>query len=92
MKPCPERRRDYYDDTLIYCLDDGNALLEGPASGSRFPDEPATAILSEPPASTGGQVDGENPTRPLIKSTAAEAQKRIREGSAVISPTIPKNS
>lgn len=29
----------------MYCLDDGNALLEGPASGSRASDEPATAIL-----------------------------------------------
>ncbi|MEP6787094.1 MAG: tetratricopeptide repeat protein [Acidobacteriota bacterium] len=31
MKRCPECRRDYYDDTLLYCLDDGNALLDGPA-------------------------------------------------------------
>ncbi len=45
MKRCPECRRDYYDDTLLYCLDDGNALLEGPASGSGASDEPATAIL-----------------------------------------------
>jgi hypothetical protein len=29
MKRCPECRRDYYDDTLLYCLDDDNALLEG---------------------------------------------------------------
>ena len=50
MKRCPECRRDYYDDTLLYCLDDGNALLEGPASGSGSIVEPATAILSEPPA------------------------------------------
>ncbi|QQS32363.1 MAG: tetratricopeptide repeat protein [Acidobacteriota bacterium] len=50
MKRCPECRRDYYDDTLLYCLDDGNALLEGPASM----DEPATAILSEPPTAAGG--------------------------------------
>ena len=39
MKRCPKCRRDYYDETLLYCLDDGTALLEGPASG-----EPATAI------------------------------------------------
>lgn len=52
MKRCPECRRDYYDDSLFYCLDDGNALLEGPATGlasSSFggssADEPATAIL-----------------------------------------------
>ncbi|MBK6724781.1 MAG: hypothetical protein IPG58_16395 [Acidobacteria bacterium] len=44
MKRCPECRRDYYDDTLLYCLDDGNALLEGPATASSG-DEPATAIL-----------------------------------------------
>jgi len=41
MKRCPECRRDYYDDSLLYCLDDGSALLEGPASG----DDAATAIL-----------------------------------------------
>ena len=32
MKRCPECRRDYYDDTLLFCLDDGSSLLEGPAS------------------------------------------------------------
>ena len=32
MKRCPECRRDYYDDSLFYCLDDGASLLEGPAS------------------------------------------------------------
>ena len=26
MKRCPECRRDYYDDSLLYCLDDGTAL------------------------------------------------------------------
>src|SRR2546421_2906191 len=47
MKRCPECRRDYYDDSLLYCLDDGSALLEGPATL----DEPATALLdvSVPP-------------------------------------------
>jgi TolB-like protein/Tfp pilus assembly protein PilF len=44
MKRCPECRRDYFDDSLLYCLDDGSALLEGPASG----DESATAILPAP--------------------------------------------
>src|SRR6185436_19578239 len=43
MKRCPECRRDYYDDSLLYCLDDGNALLEGPGSV----EEPATTILHE---------------------------------------------
>ncbi|MGH9947225.1 MAG: hypothetical protein ACRD6X_08510 [Pyrinomonadaceae bacterium] len=40
MKRCPECRRDYYDDTLNFCLDDGAHLLDGPAS-----DEPDTAIF-----------------------------------------------
>jgi Tol biopolymer transport system component len=41
MKRCPECRRDYFDDSLLYCLDDGAALLEGPSSGS----DGKTAIL-----------------------------------------------
>ncbi len=65
MKRCPECRRDYYDDTLLYCLDDGNALLEGPASA----DEPATAILSEPGAIATGFSAGEAPTRAQINTT-----------------------
>ncbi len=47
MKRCPECRRDYYDDALLYCLDDGNPLLEGPASGGLLPSEGETAILTE---------------------------------------------
>jgi len=42
MKRCPECRRDYYDDTLLYCLNDGTQLVYGLS-----PDEPATAILHE---------------------------------------------
>src|SRR5688500_10339277 len=40
MKRCPECRRDYYDDSQLYCLDDGFALLDGPAT-----DESKTAVL-----------------------------------------------
>jgi len=66
MKRCPECRRDYYDDSLSYCLDDGAALLEGPSSV----DDPATAILS------GSGVNCSDPvTRPLIHTTAAEAER-----------------
>ncbi|CAN5378817.1 hypothetical protein BH10ACI3_BH10ACI3_16860 [soil metagenome] len=52
MKRCPECRRDYYDDTLLYCLDDGNALLDGPASV----DEPKTQIMSHERASGEGET------------------------------------
>jgi len=41
MKRCPECRRDYYDETLLYCLDDGTLLLDGPGSI----DEPDTAVF-----------------------------------------------
>ena len=67
MKRCPECRRDYYDDSLLYCLDDGSALLEGPASV--LGDEPATAILSEPPALGRGHSDSESATRAQMHTT-----------------------
>jgi TolB-like protein/Flp pilus assembly protein TadD len=66
MKRCPECRRDYYNESLLFCLDDGTALLEGPSSGN----EPATAILSEPPAVAGGLTPAsESPTRAQIHTT-----------------------
>ncbi len=46
MKRCPECRRDYYDETLLYCLDDGAHLVEGPASVN----EPETAFLADLPS------------------------------------------
>ena len=46
MKRCPECRRDYYDDTLLYCLEDGVQLVQGSVPVSQtVADEPATAIL-----------------------------------------------
>src|SRR5687767_3855267 len=32
MKRCPECRRDYFDDTLSFCLDDGSPLVYGMSS------------------------------------------------------------
>src|SRR5947209_8513791 len=55
MKRCPQCRRDYYDDSLLYCLDDGASLLDGPSPT----DEPATAILKDTSPSH------ESPTREL---------------------------
>nr|MBA3351950.1 hypothetical protein [Blastocatellia bacterium] len=53
MKRCPVCRRDYADETLNFCLDDGSALLDGPASM----DEPATAVFGVPPS--GGTYSNE---------------------------------
>ena len=47
MQRCPECRRDYYDDSLLYCLDDGARLLEGPGT------EEKTMILPDRSAALG---------------------------------------
>jgi TolB-like protein/Tfp pilus assembly protein PilF len=54
MKRCPECRRDYVDDSLLYCLEDGAALVQGSVPSA---DEPATAIISSP------HVTNDDPTR-----------------------------
>jgi len=61
MKRCPQCRRDYYDDSLMYCLDDGAALLEGPTTA----DQPATAILTSEPATK--ILTGANDARPTTR-------------------------
>jgi TolB-like protein/Tfp pilus assembly protein PilF len=80
MKRCPSCRRDYYDDSLLYCLDDGSALLEGPASGG----EPATAILHETAspgeAATKAQIHLTEPADPppsVVVPTGAGFDRRI---------------
>jgi hypothetical protein len=54
----------------MYCLEDGTALVQGSVPS---PDEPPTAILSEPPASAGSQSD-EAKTRTFIHTTQAAAE------------------
>jgi TolB-like protein/Tfp pilus assembly protein PilF len=94
MKRCPECRRDYYDDTLLYCLDDGNALLEGPASGQseppasaggQFGDEPQTAILNETvqrgEAPTRAQIHTTEQTAVFPRGAEAEPQEHIADPS-----------
>ena len=58
MKRCPECGREY-DNTMMFCLDDGAELLYGPASR----DEPATAIL------LSTDVPGDAPTRVQFNTT-----------------------
>jgi hypothetical protein len=41
MKRCPQFSKNYFDESLVFCLDDGARLSNG-----RLPDGPATAILS----------------------------------------------
>ncbi len=70
MKRCPECRRDYTDETLNFCLDDGTALLEGPSST----EEPATAILSALDAPTQAQIHTTEAELPSGLRGAAERQ------------------
>ncbi len=70
MKRCPQCRRSYTDDTLSFCLDDGVALVDGPATtetGGPTSDEPATAILD--PA----DLHGEALTKKQVGTTAPTA-------------------
>jgi tetratricopeptide (TPR) repeat protein len=48
MKRCPKCRRDFTDETLNYCLDDGTTLVDGPASG-----EAPTAVFGERDINSG---------------------------------------
>ncbi|MEO8041252.1 MAG: tetratricopeptide repeat protein [Acidobacteriota bacterium] len=59
MKKCPQCSRDYNDDSLSFCLDDGAELLFGPGT-----DEPATALLFGVAPSGGSSLEGA--TRPQI--------------------------
>ena len=64
MKRCPQCRRDYYDDTLSFCLEDGTPLVYGVSN-----DEPQTAILSEPGAVATGFRGDEDQTGPQVNTT-----------------------
>ena len=71
MKRCPECRRDYYDETQLYCLDDGCALVEGPATRELTP----TLIFS-----------GEPPPWPSMSATApmSGARRAVEPSKASI--------
>src|SRR5687768_15063841 len=72
MKRCPKCRRDYLDDSLVYCLDDGARLLEGPAL-----DGPPTAIMRD-----AGVDDSplEQPTKQLPARSAGSRKLVVATG------------
>ena len=72
MKRCPDCKRDYYDDSLLYCLEDGAALVQG--SVPSF-DEPQTAILHDTTSRH------ESATRAQIGITDAEPERSLGGGS-----------
>jgi TolB-like protein/Flp pilus assembly protein TadD len=73
MKRCPACRRDYYDETLLYCLEDGVALVQGSVPTST--DEPATAILQD------SSPVSEAATRAQIHTNDAAPQRSLSNAS-----------
>ena len=74
MKRCPECGRDYNDDSLSFCLDDGQELLFGPSSlGGRSDNESQTAIFHPTDAPS------EAATRAHINTTNESAILRSSE-------------
>ena len=79
MKRCPECRRDYYDDSLFYCLEDGAALIQGSVPS---PDEPATMILS------GAENSTTNIKEPEDGITPVEGRRRTAKRNWIIAGAI----
>src|SRR5437762_5665871 len=77
MKRCPECRRNYYDDTLKYCLDDGTALLEGPAS------EEKTVILQSGDLAYGSPAAGRQTEQHSFVQTALPKLSQITFSDAI---------
>jgi TolB-like protein/Tfp pilus assembly protein PilF len=65
MKRCPECDREYWDESLNYCLDDGASLV-------LTAHEPPTAVLS-PGAVATGAVESEAATRLKLSDEASAA-------------------
>ena len=83
MKRCPECGRDYNDDSMSFCLDDGSELLFGPSSVS----EPQTAILHEtaPPREAATQAHHHTTDRTaFLPADTAQAPARERYDKRIL--------
>ena len=70
MKTCPQCHRTYSDETLNFCLDDGEWLLSETPTGGRADDnEPATAILRDTDARSEAATRAQ-----IYTTTGAEAE------------------
>jgi hypothetical protein len=60
MKRCPACQRAFVDDSLLYCLEDGTALLsEGPGSS----DMAATVIMPDPRMTVPERLETQRPAQ-----------------------------
>lgn len=86
MKRCPECRRDYYDDTLSFCLADGTELVYGLAV-----DEPATAIhhdTAQPNEAVRRAQISTTEQMPALASKAPDAPKDVEKRLFVASLSL----
>jgi TolB-like protein/tetratricopeptide (TPR) repeat protein len=81
MKRCPECRRDYVDETLNYCLDDGSALVSGPATSSDL--APTVAFTS---------VNGPFESGTLVFSGAERAPGQATANTIAVLPFLNLSS
>jgi TolB-like protein/Flp pilus assembly protein TadD len=86
MKRCPECRRDYKDESLNFCLDDGAELLDGPGSF----DGPATAILYDTAqpneAATRAQLHITEPTSSFATEAAVVPKSGTFDKRLLLAP------
>lgn len=91
MKRCPECGREY-DNTMMFCLDDGAELLYGPARSepravaTGFPlDEPQTAILNSTAApgeaSTHARINATDQAAILRAGAEAQPQNSLADST-----------
>ncbi len=93
MKKCPLCGREY-DNTMMFCLDDGTELLYGPASGGSRSEPPtgapAGASPSEVAKSAGGQFG--DPQTAILSDRAASAGGQFDEPqTAILHSTAPSS-
>lgn len=78
MKRCPECGRNYNDDSMSFCLDDGSELLFGPASVS----DPGAGGAPVGASPSGVQVatgfPSDEPQTAILHSTAAPGEAPTR--------------
>ena len=75
MKRCPQCRRDYTNETLNFCLDDGAALLDGPSSL-----EAPTSVLPI------GKTDA-----PTVQQLTTTAETALLTSQTADDPKVPAN-
>jgi TolB-like protein/Flp pilus assembly protein TadD len=90
MKRCAQCGRDYNDDSMSFCLDDGSELLFGPAQPQE-PDEPQTAILHETSPSSEAVTREQLPITkdPVVLPTSGtEAPKKAFDKRLIAVPVV----